>query len=86
MAATSKTQIKLTFAYEYGGYRAYTITKKNSESDYYASDLKERINALNANAPDYFAQTFVSDDFSPFTKISEAQYITTQEEIIYGHQ
>lgn len=86
MAVTTKTQIKLTFLYEYGLNRTYTITKKNSESGYAAYVLKQRIGIVNANMPDYFAQTFISDEHDYLEKISDAQYITTQEEVIYGHQ
>ena len=68
MAATSKTQIKLTMAYLYSDtYRNYTITRKSTE-DYYYSDLKQRINALNANMPDYFAQSFISDEYDTAVK------------------
>ena len=86
MAAATKKQIKLTLAYDYGdGYRTYTITRKSNE-EYSYGDLKQRINAVNANMPDYFAQSFISDYYSPTVKIAEAQYIETEEEVIYGHQ
>lgn len=86
MAATSKTQIKLTMSYLYSDqHRNYTITRK-STGEFDPSDLKQRILILNANMPDYFAQTFISDEYDTATKIAEAQYIKTEEEIIYGHQ
>lgn len=86
MAATQKKQIKLVMSYEYSDqYRSYTITRKNTAA-YYPTDLKTRINALNANMPEYFKQTFISDEYDPAIKIIEAQYIETDEEIIYGHQ
>lgn len=86
MAVTTKKQIKLIMAYEYSDqYRSYTITRKNTEP-FYPVDLKTRINALNANMPEYFKQTFISDEYDPAIKIAEAQYIETNEEIIYGHQ
>lgn len=86
MAVTTKKQIKLTMAYEYSDqYRNYTITRKSTEA-YYPTNLKQRINSLNANMPEYFKQTFISDAYDPATKIIGAQYIETDEEIIYGHQ
>lgn len=86
MAATSKKQIKLTMSYLYSDqHRNYTITRKSTE-EFYPSDLKQRILALNANMPDYFAQTFVSDEYDTAIKIVAGQYIETNEEIIYGHQ
>lgn len=86
MPATTKKQIKLTFQYEYGDRRNYTITKKNPENDYDASDLKQRINTVNANMPQYFSYSFTSDYQDPLEKITDAQFITTEEEVIYGHQ
>lgn len=85
MAVTTKKQIKLTIAYEYSNQcRSYTITRKNTEA-YYPADLKQRINNLNANMSEYFKQTFISDAYDPATKIIDAQFIETDEEIIYGH-
>lgn len=86
MAVVEKEQIKLTFLYDGGDARTYTITKKNSGTDYDDSDLKERILKTNAAMPEYFSQTFVSEWLDPLVKISDAQYIITEEEIIYGHQ
>lgn len=86
MAVTSKTQIKLSMEYLYSDIRRnYTITRK-STGEFDPSDLKQRILTLNANMPDYFAQTFISDEYDTAIKIAEAQFITTEEEIIYGHQ
>lgn len=86
MAVTQKKQIKLVMSYEYSNqYRSYTITRKSTAA-YYPTDLKQRINTLNANMPEYFKQTFISDEYDPAIKIIEAQYIETNEEIIYGHQ
>lgn len=86
MAVTTKTQVKLTFLYDGGDTRTYTITKKNSEAGYNSSVLKARILAVNANMPPYFSEAFVSEWIGYLTKISDAQYIITQEEVIYGHQ
>ena len=86
MAATSKAQIKLTMSYLYSDqYRNYTITRKNT-AEFYPDELKQKILELNADMPDYFAQTFVSDEYDTAEKIIAAQYIETEEEIIYGHQ
>lgn len=86
MAVTSKAQIKLTMSYLYSDqYRNYTITRKNT-GEFYPDELKQKIIELNADMPEYFAETFVSDEYDTAVKIAAAQYIETNEEIIYGHQ
>lgn len=46
--------------------------------------IKNKVLAINANMPEYFAQTFVSDNGSPCIMISGAQVIETEEEVIYS--
>ena len=46
--------------------------------------IKSKVLAINANMPEYFAQTFVSDNGSPCIMISGAQVIETEEEVIYS--
>lgn len=46
--------------------------------------IKSKVNAINDNMPDYFAQTFVSDAGAECIMISGAQVITTEEEVIYS--
>lgn len=48
------------------------------------ADIKNKVLAINANMPDYFAQTFVSDSGSPCIMISKAQYTITDEEVVYS--
>lgn len=48
------------------------------------ADIKDKVNAINDNMPEYFSKTFVSDTGADCIMISGAQVITTEEEVIYS--
>lgn len=47
-------------------------------------NIPTKVKALNANMPAAFKTTFVSENGAECTMISKAQWIETQEEVIYS--
>lgn len=74
-------QVVLTLAFRDATDRKFTF---NGVDQSVLSDVKDKVLAINANMPEYFAKTFVSDNGAECIMISGAQIITTEEEVIYS--
>lgn len=80
------TALKLTMLYSDSDTRTYTINDLDSEK-IVIDDVKTKIKAFNqAAATDNsdVKKTFISDDGYNVTEISEAEIVTTTEEVIYS--
>lgn len=74
-------QVVLTLAFRDATDRNF---KFNGVEQSVLSSVKDKVLAINANMPAYFAQTFVSDNGAECIMISAAQIIITEEEVIYN--
>lgn len=74
-------QVVLTLAFRDATNRNF---KFNGVEQSVLSSVKDKIKAINADMPPYFAHTFVSDIGAECIMISAAEIITTEEEVIYN--
>ena len=73
-------KVQLTLVYSDATTRNLTFNGVEEEA---IPDVKEKVQAINANMPAVVAATFVSANGAPVTMIRSAKIITTQEEVIY---
>ena len=68
-------------------YEDYTSRTYNFEVDQFpqTASIKSAIAAINANMPEYVKQTFISNDRAPLARIKTATFISSSEEVVYGH-
>ena len=74
-------QAVLTLAFKDATDRKF---KFNGVDESAISSIKDKVLAINADMPEYFAKTFVSDTGADCIMISAAEVITTEEEVIYN--
>ena len=84
MSTTTKTA-RITMTYADANTRTYaiTVTNPNIDGDY----MKTQIAAFNtaaATGTSDVNKTFVSDTGQPVTMISEAEFVTKTEDVIYS--
>lgn len=80
--STMTSKIKLGIIYTDYSDRTYNINNNNAA----ANEVKEKIAAFNTAAADpnsSVAKTFISEGGAPVARISEADMIYTQEDVIY---
>lgn len=95
MAKTTTTDVRLKMLYADGGERTYTFGDVQSGS---LSSIKAKVMTINNELADTestigaaLKATFVNDNdednvLSPLVKISNANYTTTETEVIYDGQ
>lgn len=74
-------QVALTLAFKDATDRTF---KFNGVEAANLSRVKAKVVAINANMPEHFAKTFVSDSGAECIMVSKAQIIVTEEEVIYN--
>lgn len=82
--SSNKNNVTLTLLFDDDSTRNYTF---EDVSDSELPNLKARIQAINTNANNEYAnfyQTFVSDDGEPVVSIIGCQIATISEEVLYG--
>lgn len=72
-------KLALTLAYQDMESRTYTLSGVTN----YPNVIKTKVRALNANMPEAFRRTFVSNFGAQCTSIAKAKFITVEEEEIY---
>lgn len=92
MAATTVNAVRLKMLYEDGGERTYTFDDVKTDN---LADVKSKVQAINTELADSTSTigaalkaTFVNDNdednvLSPLTKITAANYTTTETDVIY---
>lgn len=76
-----ETSLVLKLAYQDATSRNYTLSGVSTTA---ISQIKNKVIAINANMPENFARTFVSDIGARCVMISSARLVTTEEEVIYS--
>lgn len=72
--------VVLTLVFQDMTTRNYTLTGMDESAYPY---VRRKVQAINANMPTNFSQTFVSEYGSPCASISKAKIVNVQEEVIY---
>lgn len=92
MAATTVNAVRLKMLYEDGGERTYTFDDVTTDA---LVNVKSKVQAINAELADSTStigaalkETFVNDNdednvLAPITKITAANYTTTETDVIY---
>ena len=81
---SSSNNVVVTLLYSDDSTRNYTF---ENVPDAALSAVKAKINAINANAGNEYAnfyQTFISDDGEAVSRISAAKIVQIEEEVIYN--
>jgi len=73
--------VAITLAFQDSTSRTYTFSGVEEEA---VPDVKDKVLALNANMPDYFKRTFVSNAGASCVMISATKIISITEEVIYN--
>lgn len=76
-----KNEVKLQINYEDNTSRTVTFEHVKQSA---ATNIAQRVASLNANPSAEFRTTFRSDNNARATGIGKAQFIQTEEEVIYG--
>lgn len=75
---------KIAIGVNYDDYTSRTYNFDVTEFPQIAS-VKSAIAAINTNMPEYVKQTFISNDRAPLARIKSATFISSSEEVVYGH-
>ena len=79
--ATTVHSVQLKLAYSDATSKTITFNDVDNQALY---QVKDKVNAINANMPAPFANTFVSSTGAPCTMIAQAKIIVTTEDVIYN--
>lgn len=77
------TSVTITLAFEDATSRNFKFNGVDKESGVYY-DMGDKVKAINANMPEAFANTFVSQNGAKCIMISGLKSVTTSEEVIYS--
>ncbi len=80
--STRTVKTNITLAYADASTR--TVSFDNIAPTRTITQIADAIDSINNNMSDAFKQTFLSKDGAPCTSIGKAQYIETEEEMIYS--
>lgn len=73
--------VQITLAFQDSTSRTYTFSGVEEEA---VPDVKDKILAINANMPEAFKRTFVSNAGAQCVMISAGKIISIEEEVIYN--
>ncbi len=73
--------VVLTLAFQDSTSRNYTFSGVDETA---TPDVKDKVLAINANMPENFARTFVSNNGARCVMIADAKIVTIREEVIYS--